>query len=357
MLYLNKNDSDKLNKIKELILGNASLQEIVSCTVSIKLANEPNFPYVYAGFLFGGHDRPEDALSILNFVKLDRFADVIKNYIVKHGSLDTNIKVFSNASPYTAWTKTITFRDHRKGVMEAIAYFGKNFPPAENNNISIIDIGTGNGILISDIINKIAISAKLNSVDLVLLDQSDDMLKNAIEHCSSHINIPCTSSTICCNIRKPDEKQYSDILKHVPYYFANASLSIHHMPADEKLNLLKDFRKITKYFIIEEMNSNHDIPEKDTPELLFALYKSYRWIFEDIYLSSLTEDERTAAIEQFFFAEAIKIIRMDRQERIDYHTTIEDWERIAAAAGFRVEKVFPCVVRSEEIISFTMILS
>ena len=45
--------------------------------------------------------------------------------------------------------------------------------------------------------------------------------------------------------------------------------------------------------------------------------------------------------------EAISIIKQERPNRIDYHTPINEWKKLASAAGFLTHEAFPTVYFGE----------
>jgi hypothetical protein len=223
--------------------------------------------------------------------------------------------------------------EYFKKHLEAISAFAEKYPP-DSAEVSILDIGTGNGILISKVINRILEEHRIDKINLILLDPSEDMLSVSEKHCQGNIKTKLNISKICCKSQDMTEDAVKIIHTYLPLWFTHCSLSIHHMPCEAKIEFLKKMKKLSQHFIIGDVNWNHDVPEKKSPELIYSVYKSYGFVFQNVMDGDLTEDDIEGAIDNFLLSEAINIIKNDKESRIDYHTTIDEWVKIARQAGF-----------------------
>lgn len=102
------------------------------------------------------------------------------------------------------------------------------------------------------------------------------------------------------------------------------------------------------------MNWNHDLPEKDSPELIYSVTKSYGVFSKSILSLPVSEQRRKLCLYNFPVAEAINIIKQDWENRIDYHTTVEEWQKIANDAGFKAGEASSNYVFDNEPFSFVM---
>jgi len=212
-------------------------------------------------------------------------------------------------------------------------------------------------VLITEIVTKIIEKSAVKNVNLILLDQSQDMLTTAETHCRSNINAELTITNICCKINEMNKEQLSIIKTKAPISFVNCALSIHHFPSEIKSHVLTLLKSLSPYCFISEVNWNHDIPDKYSPELIYAVSVNMDYMFSDIIESDITENEKKIAIEYFLLAESINIIRQTRSSRIDYHTKIREWVKLADAAGYNINRIASTVINKDRIAAFTMALT
>lgn len=139
----------------------------------------------------------------------------------------------------------------------------------------ILDIGTGNGVQITHMINRLAKDGIVRRLRLILLDQFDTMLEAAKEYIQKNSIIPVDIECIVSKIQYISETNLNQILKHKPIWFVNAAASIHHMPDTEKLSVLKMFKEISDLCLLSEFHANHDLTEDDSPELFYSVTEFY----------------------------------------------------------------------------------
>ena len=348
-----------LNDFKNIILDDKnSLDTIIKeCNRISPLIDDIYFPYVYSATLLAAEGKIENSIRLYDFCQNNAFAQIVKKYLEEYGCLMPKVKVFKDNAPYTAWTKTNFAKNYIKNSGDVIANFYLNRFKQKQNEITILDIGTGNGVLITEIVNKIIEKTDVKYVNLILLDQSGNMLATAEKHCNSNINAELKITNICCKINEINEEQLSIIKSRLPVSFVNCALSIHHFPWEVKLQVLKLLKSLSPFCFISEVNWNHDIPEKYSPELIYSVSINMHYIFSNVMESNITDNEKKLAIENFFLAESINIIRQDRDSRIDYHTKIREWVKLANTAGYKVNKIIPTIIHNNRIAIFTMILA
>lgn len=105
------------------------------------------------------------------------------------------------------------------------------------------------------------------------------------------------------------------------------------MPRREKLPLLQRLSHLTPHILFGDVNWTDELP-KDDPELAYVTAKGYGLVFADILASPTSPADQRAAIYQFLLPEAISVLKEEIGSRTDYHITMDDWNELAAAAGF-----------------------
>ena len=354
MYTLAESDITQLKDILYSIHKNAPVEKVMELSDNISTKTSlKDFPYIYAGALYASYNQLENAVLFFNKVPDNTFANILREYILKTKAFNPAVTVFKKANPYTAWTKTNFAKTHFEKSLDAIGAFAERNPPT-SNIVSILDIGTGNGILITKIINRILEEHSIDKINLIFLDPSENMLAVSEKHCKENINTNVDVFKICCKSQDMAEENIKKINAYAPIWFTNCFFSIHHMQCEMKVEFLKKIRALSEYCIIGEINWNHDLPEKDSPELIYSVYKNYGYCFQDIMDSALTDNEVEGAIDNFLLSEAINIIINERKDRIDYHTTIEEWKRIVQEAGFSNQKITPSILDGGHVYSFVL---
>nr|NQU92175.1 hypothetical protein [Bacteroidota bacterium] len=338
MNNLKPNEVYQLNRIKEAILNNTPFDDVLKLCEEINpTIDDPEFAYTYAACLLATKDRIEDAMRMFFKNREDLFCSIMYDYLKEIGAFEMVSKVFKSAKPYHIYTQTPLYQTHEKGVVENICNFAKNNPPPESESlVTILDIGPGDGELTAQYVNKIASLHNLKSIRLVFVDPFEEELKAAEENCKEKISIPCEVIGICSKIQEITPEQIARIRQVAPIWFVNAALSVHHMPREVKIPMLKQMKAFSSKFILSEVNWNHDLPEKDSPELIYSVAKNYGIFCRDILNLPVSEEDRKLCLYHFPIDEAINIIKQERPNRIDYHTTIEEWKKIAHEAGYLV---------------------
>jgi SAM-dependent methyltransferase len=358
-LFVNQSDSEQLNKIRQAVNEQASIEKIIGlCQTIADQVTDKQFPLTYAGILLASQDRISDAIRVLKLC-LDRtFSAVLADYLAEHQALIPAAQVFQETTPYDVWTQTDFYKAQMTETLEAIATFAKrNPPPASNTCPTIIDIGSGNGVLIVEIVKQLLALYDLDSIQIISIEQSPEMLAATQKHCQASISIPIVFIPICGKIQNVTTKQLQAIKKHDPIWFINASLSLHHLPREIKVPVMKTISSLAEHCLISEAHHNHDLPEKDTPELIYSVTESYGFVIQDVLNSCVSEIDKKLCINNFILTEAINILKNDREQRGDYHALISEWQEIVEQGGWNIVKTTPIVSLSERIFTFIMELT
>jgi hypothetical protein len=355
-MFIDRADSEKLNQIRQAVDERSALDEIIAlCQTISHQVTDRQFPLIYAGILLADRDRIADAIQLLKLCPDRTFSHVLADYLSQTQALIPAATAFEETTPYDVWTQTDFYAAQMAGTLDTIAAFARRNPPHVDNNCpTIIDIGPGNGTLLVEIVKQILAIYPLESIHLVLIEQSPVMLAAAQVYCQKSLPIPIKFTPICCRIQDISAQQLEIIDKHQPIWFINASLSLHHMPKEIKVATMKMLANLSTYCLISDAHYNHDLPEKDTPELVYSVTENYGFVIQDVLNSRASETGKALCINNFLLTEAINILKNDRHERGDYHTMIGEWEEIADRGQWQVIKTTSTVSLPERPFTFTM---
>jgi hypothetical protein len=355
-MFVNRADSEQLNQIQQAVNERAAVEKIIELcqTISHQVADR-QFPLMYAGILLAAQNRIADAIAVLKLCPDRTFSNVLADYLSQTKAFIPAATAFQETTPYDVWTQTDLYATQMAGTLEAIAAFARRIPPpAANSRPTIIDIGPGNGTLLVEIVKQLLALYPLESIHLILIEQSPGMLAAAQKYCQESLPIPVTFTPICCRIQEISTQQLALIEQHQPIWFMNASLSLHHMPKEIKVPTMEMLARLSTYCLISDANYNHDLPEKDTPELVYSVTESYGFVIQDVLNSRASETGQKLCINDFLLTEAINILKNDRAERGDYHTLIGEWQEIADRGQWQVIETTPTVSLAERPFTFTM---
>lgn len=329
----------ELDRIKHAIYQRMSLEDIQNIIRHIKTKiTDKKFAYTYAACLLANHNREQEALRMFARNKADVFSSILIDYITETGSFTMVSKVFQDAKPYHIYTQTPLYQTHEKALVENITKFAINNPPPKPAEITIMDIGPGDGELTARYVNAIVELYHIKKVRLVFVDPFEEELLMAAKNCRNKIPVETEIITISAKAQDLTQEQIRQIQNLKPVWFITAALSVHHMPEEQKIPMLRKMRTISNRFILAEVNWNHDLPAKDSPELIYSIVKNYGFFCQGVLHLDVSEEDRKLCLYHFPIDEAINIIKQERASRIDYHTQIPDWKRIAETAGFQVHE-------------------
>ncbi|WP_041548043.1 SAM-dependent methyltransferase [Chamaesiphon minutus] len=355
-MFIDRTDSEQLNQIQQAVNDRADLDKIIElCKTISHQVKDRQFPLTYAGILLASAHRISEAISVLKLGVDRTFNQVLADYLIETQAFAPAATAFAETTPYDVWTQTDLYQSQMSGTLKAIANFARRTPPpAVNYHPTIIDIGPGNGTLLIEIIKQLLALYPIESIHLILIEQSPEMLAAAQKYCQASLIIPITFTPICCRIQEIEPHQWAIIKEQQPIWFVNASLSLHHMPKEIKVPTMAMLANLSTYCLLSDAHYNHDLPEKDTPELIYSVTENYGFVIKDVLKSLASETDKKLCINNFLLTEAINIIKNDRPERGDYHTLIGEWQEIANRGQWEVIETTPTVSLSERPFTFTM---
>jgi SAM-dependent methyltransferase len=355
-LFLSQSDSEQLNKIRQAVNERASIDKIIElCQTISHQVTDKQLPLTYAGILLASGQRIADSIRVLKLCVDRTFSAVLADYLLENQAFAPAAKAFQETTPYDVWTQTDLYESQMAGTLNTIANFARRNPPPEANPCpTIIDIGCGNGILIVEIVKQLLTIYQLESIHIIAIEQSPEMLAATQKYCQESISIPVQFTPICGKIQEIAAHQWETIDRHHPIWFINASLSLHHLPREIKVPMMKILADRSTYCLISEAHYNHDLPEKDTPELVYSVTESYGFVIQDVLNSQASATDKKLCIDNFLLTEAINILKNDREDRGDYHALISEWEELAAQGSWAVVETIPTVSLPERPFAFTM---
>ena len=208
-------------------------------------------------------------------------------------------------------------------------------------NLNFADLGCGDGQAIGKVIQR-CVKLLHRNVNLFLNDTQEQMISVAEQHVRALCQDLSASVAIYPCLGKAEEPRVAEEMKK---FFADetsnamvtAMISIHHMPYETKLALLKQMAAIQpRLFVLGEPNSDHDIHlSPRSPEIVANVMRLYSNLYRLLKEHGATEEILEAA--RFFLgSEARNIIMNDVDKRIDYHTTVDHWKELLGKAGFTI---------------------
>jgi SAM-dependent methyltransferase len=236
---------------------------------------------------------------------------------------------FEDPQPYVHFTTTPIMQSSRQNF---INYFSHTLPEY-SEPVKIIDIGTGNGALCLNILQKLLEEGKVKDfAEVLLIDSSKAMLELArktIEAEFPNLNI----KTINCKIQEVSDKIEGN------YHVAFSSLAYHHMPFEDKLFHLNNLKSHIENFIIFELEADNDTPEMNSPELALSVYQSYGRIIDFIFSHDAPIHVAEQSVDNFLMVEEVSFLTQPRGIRTDYHMLRRQWHDLFEQA---FDKEFAC---------------
>lgn len=355
-VFLSHQDIAPLQEIRSSVEDDSKFADLlVTCDTRSTKIKHKEFPYIYSGVLLAKKGRVDESIEMLGRgFSSNPFAHQLAKYLRERRTLTPLVKPFSSSKTYDTWGKTKFYSAHRELTTRHTVTFAEQHLPA-NTCPTILDIGPGNGVLITDIVNSLARTIGLRGATLILLDQSAGMIDSAVVYCRKNAIIPVHIVTIEGKIQSLDNEQAAALRAARPIWFVNASASLHHMPENVKGKTLEMLSELSRFCLLTEFEANNDIPKEDTPEFVFSVVQHYGYYLEDVLYCGADPEEIKACIQEFLLAEALTMLANDRDHRVDYHTTAERWSQVAESSGYRQIFYTPSVeIKGEKLVTFTI---
>jgi hypothetical protein len=328
--------------IAEKINANADIEEIIDLCQSIPEAqSELRNAYIFAAVIDANRNplRSEHlsrARKLLAQAEDHPFAHFLSRYLLEKGVFAPTASAFESTVPYDVWVATNFYRTYRTNTLGALQKFLKANPPPNDGVTPVIcDIGPGNGILLNDILGELFRIYQMPCVKIVLVEMSQNMLEATVKQLTSRWGERLQCSTILGKIQDISAEKLQNETTKDGFWFIMGSASLHHLPRHLKREVLQSLATITPRLVVTDFVANHDLPEMNSPELIYSVSNFYGYILDDVWKTpSESASRKWQAICDFFLTEAIHMLTKPRLERIDYHASLELWHDVAHDAGF-----------------------
>lgn len=243
----------------------------------------------------------------------------VTSFLERHNNKFTMPAVcFEDPMPYVHFTTTPIMQDARRNF---ITYCSHTLPVFKKP-LKIMDIGTGNGTLLNELLKKLQKDNKFDAIEeILLIDASKAMIELATETISRDFDASLIKSH-CSRIQDFSAK----INGH--YDIILSSLAYHHMPYEHKITHLEKMRGQLDHFIIFELDANNDTPDMNTPELACSIYQSYGRIIDYIFSHDAPVQVAENAVDYFLMTEAVSFLTQPRGVRTDYHMLRAQWHEL-----------------------------
>jgi SAM-dependent methyltransferase len=311
-----------------------TLIQIQECAQKLARQVKNDFPLVYAGTLLMSHCRTLEAIQLFKQAIQDPFARALMTYLTKSKHQSMPGKPFESIRPFEIWCHTKFFRKETAIIVATVRDFFRKQKPRFNTTPTIVDLGTGNGRLIAQIIKQLAAEG-MQGVNLVLIDPSPAMLRAARKRYSATMGIPARITTICNSVETLS-KANIHFLREANPQFVIAAASLHHLPRTLKVDVLRMLRGFCHSLLLFELEADHDLAGNGSPELIYSVIKFYGSLIADVNVSNLSQGEKTLCIERFFLAEAIPLLINSYEKRGNFHMSQKQWAGVARRAGFQI---------------------
>lgn len=321
MLFLRAEESLKWNDLGTKISDEEL--EIKDCLNQIRSNLAPAF-YFYCGnllFLKGKKQKGMQAFTEGALIEEDGlFSNAfIASFLKRHDlRMEMPAVCFEDPQPFVHFTTTPELKKARENFVKFLAHTLPDF----KKPFSIMDIGTGNGALLANIIECLKTTGKISEIDeILLIDPSPAMLELATETVSK------TAPKEKIKTINSKVQDATSLIKR-KYDVALSSLAYHHMPYEVKEKRLGEIKEFFDHFIIFEMNADNDTPELNTPEMALAVYQSYGRVIDYIFAHDTDLKTAQTAVDNFLMTEEISFLTQPRGERSDYHMLRHQWRKL-----------------------------
>ena len=198
--------------------------------------------------------------------------------------------------------------------------------PSETGSLRVLDVGCGDGGLLTELLPALLEGGRWDEVAAVtLLDPSPAMISTAKTRLAA---------------AWPDARVEGRVarLEHVasllegPYDLVVGSLSLHHMPAEVKRRALAALAPSMDHLLLLELDADHDSPEVGSPLLAASVHQTYGWMLAQILGPSTPDEVARESADEFVAPELVSLLTEPRGVRSEYHMRRERWLALLAEA-------------------------
>lgn len=201
------------------------------------------------------------------------------------------------------------------------------------SEVTIIDIGIGQGVQMMHVLQAANNITTLKKVNIIGIEPFADALSTAqknIDDLKKSLNFQVNFRPINQFI---EEINFSELVIGPCKLIVNASLALHHIQSSEKRNdVLKDIKSLNPFlFLLIEPNVNH--MEVDINKRFENCYNHYYNLF--LVIDKLPiEDNEKYILKRFFGREIEDVLGKNEWDRYEKHELANTWIQRLQNAGF-----------------------
>jgi SAM-dependent methyltransferase len=194
--------------------------------------------------------------------------------------------------------------------------------PAFRRPFRILDIGTGNGALLANLLQRLRAHGKVNDMaEVLLVDASPAMTDLAAKTVAEALpGAPVRPLT--ARIEEAAGRLEGR------YDVALMSLAYHHLPWEQKKAHLERLKAHVDHVLVFELDANNDTPELHSPELACSVYQSYGRIIDFVFAHDAPVAVAQACVDFFLMTEQISLLTQPRGRRTEYHMLRGQWHEL-----------------------------
>ncbi len=201
--------------------------------------------------------------------------------------------------------------------------------------ITIIDIGIGQGTQILNILNSAKDIKSLKKVVIVGIEPFPDALNMAetnIRSMSVALPFELTFVSICEYVEKIDFSAIPELTDNI---IVNASLALHHIQSSEqRIKTIESIKNINPVaFLLIEPNVNHFEP--DFNKRFANCFHHFYSIFKVIDKIDIDQNDKNA-LKLFFGREIEDILGKEEKDRFEKHEPAEHWIKMLRQNKFTI---------------------
>ena len=245
------------------------------------------------------------------------------DYLERHnGELVPVQPSFSDVRPWAHFSSL----PHLRSAREVLAGFCDHSLPDFERPFKVMDIGCGNAALTVSVLRRMVESGKAPAIgEVLLMDPSPEMLAAAranVEEAFPDVKVLAVEGKL--------EEASSGLPNG--FDFALCSLSVHHMPYEEKAVHIGALSGAVENIVVFELGANHDTPEMRSPELVYSVYQTFGQSLEYIFGQDAPLEVQEACADIFVMSETISLLTEPRGRRTEYHMPGKQWHEVLETA-------------------------
>ena len=321
-------------QIQDYIAHDPMLDDIVRrCGDTDRGIRARAFAPTYAGILLAARGSIREARQVLHTGESDAFSRTLYKYLLNVDAVHPIAPIWEDVGAFDIWSHTPFSRQQTLITLDAVEHGSRSHSfPTPGKMPTIVDVGTGNGVLLADLVNRLAGIHGFRAARLVLIDSVDSAVESAADYCREHINVPVEVLKMC----SPIEAVSASDLKAAtgsPVWLVHAAATLHHLPRTSKVETFEKLGSMGAVWVITELEGNHDIPARFSPELAYSACQFYNCLIGDILSSDLPGPVQQECVNQFLLPEALAILFNGYENRMNYHMLQDEWLSVIEEAG------------------------